>query len=690
MSIKYFTDENLKTLITWINEKYMKYDEAKINAGLIVEKLEVEEGVDEDGSTYKIFNVGENGLIQQGKCYIASEPVSKIIFNPYSILNDNIMGEVDIQFRTAGNFIGADYKDSVADWKWINTNNGLPPVFKKNSTYQIKLTSDQLGTVFAEVNSFETININGGDVQQTSSFVKISYNPATTDFMPLSNNWLNNSNNNISQLLYAADGSNYTIIELDSLKKSNNLTRASMEKKPVLMITFNESGMVDLSELLNNISFDAFKIGINANRILNMCGMFRSTSNKVTSCTSIDMTGITNPSGFFENIECNPLMFVSMFEGRKISNDSEGKNLKLFDVDVDGNYSGLDTSKATTLSRMFYNGAISDRYVSGSNNIFKRLRMDSCYDFSYMFYGCNLSDVYMEDCMQNINWEMRTKAFKGELSYESMFENTNITDNALTQINGFVNTLSQYFNHNNQSHVSVYNLRRLFKGCKYLEDLYRFDMSHIFEYENQMERFIATEIFANCESALAAPNVRIISNETELTNLIQILMDGMFEGAFNNNSNVDLGNVGNWVIDLYNNNDIILDMSRMFAECPLYKLNKALDICNDQSSINLIKEDGPGGEEGSIYGSRLVCNEMFIGTAGTGSYSVNWNLKTGVVPSTGKLLPGSEFNNMLDFDNDKGYIYINDGVDSSLYKVLKSLYKDTHLDKSIIANELLK
>lgn len=710
---KYFTKENFVTFLDFIKNKYAKYEDVSLS-GLKTMKLSSSDGILNIGEDVIDDIEGSIGMhINQGKYYYCEEPVAKINFFPYRMCDNRIMGEAAIQFKTENTNEVIEVSGGN-DWKWF-TGSGQIPSFKGNSIYQINLSSDNADTptIFAEVNSYETINMEEETETQYSSYIKITYNPSDAEFVTANYNWLNKVGEEVIGVLYAADGKNFENVDIANLKKNNKL-RKSSENKPIVLFKFDESSMVDFTDLLNNVSFYDFEIKINASRIKCMYRMFYNSSNNY-KFNKIDLTGINESNRFFENESCLQQMFVSMFENCSMSGKDDGTKFKLFGKDGDIN-TGIDTTNATTLSRMFCNGPLTDihcnpdqpnddlnDFKNGPNNIFRRLRFDKCQNFSGMFSGCKFNDLTFKHIITNLDWNIRTAISNNEiiLDFSNMFEVCPyINGIQLQEIFDLVINLFEYskatsLDNINKKYVTVLNMDSMFAGCKSMDDLAQFGLNW-FQSEPYLREIHMAHIFEGCPRAYNVPIISLITStevdNRQLANLFIVDMGYMFANSFTVNSEYELKNTQQWLIRAEDNPNIVISMESMFENCPLYNIkSKKLSLWHQESSINLINEDSY--ITGSyIYESRIRCVNMFADTSNSSKpFDIDWFMKTGKLSdSTNKNhLPIMEFKGMLD-ENNAGRINIrgyrpdlSDDRPYALYEVLKNVYANTNIYDNI-------
>lgn len=717
MGNKYFTDNNLETFLGILNSRYANRNETSLGAGLALTQL----FANDSGA----LEVDANGIeATQGKYYYCEDPVLEVKLNGYKYIDTKIMGEVAIQFKTAEtrrDENGDDVRvESVPvlggdDWYWC-TASGSKPVFKGNSMYQIKLTSDQNGSIFAEVNSYETINIEAID-PETYSYIKITYNPSDTEFESANYTWLNGMNDTlIPSILFAADGNNYEEISINDLKKNRKLKK-SADKKPVLIFKFNDSDMITFENLLENVNFDEFEININASRIISMHKMFYSSTNTHTF-TKINLSGISESERFFENTtSCKNNMFEYMFAGRKMNiKDDSGEKFILFGIDDYGKYTGIETKNALSLEGMFYNGPLTDahcaysnkttsdinNYKSGPNNIFKRLSFNKCTNFVGMFYGCKFNDLYFDNIIDNLDWNARLDNDMSAivLDFSYMFADCpNIKGAQLKKIYHLIENLTNYsFESNNTKNVITYCFNGMFEHCNNLDDLSKFELTRIFSKEQSLSNIYMRDMFAGCPRAYNVPVIQIKTSDVPKLRMVD--MTRMFGLSFSSNSKFELVNTKSWILQILTK-DIVIIMDEMFMGCPLSNINSGtLEFFNynddSYSNIEMIdRENFIAG--GYIYESRLRMARMFYNTCPTSSESINitWNMQTGSITGLDpNKLPYTYIEDILDTDNTKGYITIassksDDPLDvdknngSVLYNMLRNKYANTVIYNNI-------
>ena len=684
---EYFTKENLKEFLAWLRDKepYVKYDDPRLRSGLELYKSYI----DNDGKLLVGEEENNELVIKQGKYYYdnSSDGISGIKFGKFKTVDNTVMGESAIQFKTKNtqDIIKSEGGD---DWNWI-TNIGTNssdyvPVFKPDSTYLIHLTSDHK-KVFAEVNHCETINMSDIVVGDSKVFIEITYETSSNSVSVISSEWLKKSNiiNIVSDILFAADGSNYSSVELSALKNTNKLSCSS--NNPKLLIQFTEEDIcnIDLSYLLNNISFKTFKIQMPARRISSMRYMFAggsAISSFYKTCYSIDLTGITNPDDFFLRGGNPDDMYVGMFMNRKLQADNDGTKLKLFGR-IDGAKRGIDTSKATNLSYMFCNGPLKNvhccpdenqtssikgsdtNYEHGVPNILRCLSFDSCINFKSMFSGCDISKINFFYILKNFNWDNRlnnhSKSNELNCDFSGMFQSTNIEN-----IDGISNFIYKVFkvpmtNGEKLKRVTSINLSYLFDSCNNINDASKFfninSIGDFFRFESGLETINMSGMFSNCPNLSNTPTLILRHYSYDYNTkdeynpkLKDIDMSGMFQNSGNSLSDdkFNFRSFENWELSFdtelsiegedakYNSVLNELKMNNMFNNCPLWKLgkqNRSFIFCNagdidKPCKSKLIPFNGSAGN----ITSAMQCTGMFQNTVSNNtSYNLTFNIWTG-------------------------------------------------------------
>ena len=434
---QFFTKDNFEQFLKWLAEEkpYATYDETKQNAGLELIEADVKDGV---------FHActPNTGKLEQGKYYWSADPVKALHIYPYESLDKAVMGESMIQFKTDPEYVepwnpdesNNSNKDEINPY-WIISDGSKKPTFKKDSNYQIRLTTDHAGNHFAYLNRYETVDVsniqNSTDTENPIYWMEITYSVLTSDytFEPFSKKWVNAINNNaVNMIYYAPDGTSYSEKSISDLKSNNKLTANT--NNPKILIEFNVTPL-DLSYMFENISVNTFKLKLDAANIESMSYMF-AANNKTEKANSIDLTGIYNSKNFRHD-EPGNYMFTGLFKGRKI-NGADAVNLKLFGKDEDGELTGINTEFSLSLAEMFMNGPLiskhcnpnlansatvndENNYIDGPFNIFRNLKVSSCMDFTNMFSGYenismfNLRPLFKDSNNNSIiNWTHRCEA----------------------------------------------------------------------------------------------------------------------------------------------------------------------------------------------------------------------------------------------------------------------------------------
>ena len=736
MANQYFTRENLKNFLEWLKEKepFETYNRAHQNSGL---ELKLLDDVDENG----ILQIGEGDpkRIMQGSYYYYLKGVNGINLHDFYVKDNRVMGEAMVQFKTNKND-GTIACDGGDDWKWILSDGGIVPVLRPDSSYQIHITSDQQEnpTIFATLNKFESISVDDVVGGSSNVWIRIEYEVSGNSFEALSTEWLKGIDELlINKVLYAADGINFKAISINTLKTNNKLSNSA--NNPVLIVEFLEDRALDFSYLLKNINFDKFNMQIPAKNISSMRGMFMANSSN-KSCTSIDLTGISDSNGFnpeggvFKPAEA----FVELFKGRKLKVDSDGTKLKLFGPQQ----SGLNTKYATSLKSMFENGPLlnihcnpvydpnngandPENYKHGPYNIFRRLNVTNCNDFSCMFAGCNINTIDMawllsEMDLSKVDWILRKESLSKDAtcSYAEMFRGTNIKDESVKGIYDFIKTISNYDGYTNkEKQLKKLYLNGLFNSCSNINEAQIFDLSSLIRNHPQLKTVNLSQMFMNCKDLNNVPILDIVGYEeisqgsngvtSTIYNPINpeletVLLSSMFEGSGTARTDINFNNFYLWRINPFLSKNGIVDysknfelkMDQMFYKCPLYKLKNG-----SGRVLNFGRRDSDIGN-----GDNCDMTRMFAETGYQGKpYNINFNMINGFMwegdPSKtpGNCLEGGsvwDFANMYDMLDVKNSGEINiynplyglghkDYGDSIVYAGLKNRYMN-----SIIINNI--
>lgn len=593
---------------------FARYDKAKKYAGLELKEISVnEKGVLNIGEEIDENN-GEWG-IKQGKFYHYVDngiKMTSIKFSQFKTIDDTIMGEAVIQFEVGDKDIIIDGLNALG-WKWYqNGSNINNPVFKRNSLYMIHITTDHK-VCFAELNTFEELST------PKERCVEIIYANSSNTVELFNLNWYKNYNGLIRNIYFAADGENYSLIDRSLFDNNNKLNCSSIN--PKLLIEFIEAKEQDdesncninFTNMLHDINFDQFYVRkLDANRIKSMKGMFSASYTTSTAkFTSIDLTGILNPAGFFVK-GAEDTMFVDMFKNRRMNSDTSGENLKLFD-----NGCGINTSKATNLARMFMNGPLQPAHCDQNkeNNIINGLRFDNCWNYTEMFRGLQCNNIIFNNALGSPNKD-------GEYNFTGMFSNSSIDNSAISNISNFIKGIDEKC-----KPCTTLKLNSIFEGCNNITDASDFSFSEIFDNKRALIEVDLTKMFSGCALLTNVP-VLSLSHETH-KNVTKLDLTSMFMDACKSTANINFGNFKNWILNFTTpfENGVaeptsIIIMDSMFENCPLYKIQNGsgsvLEFCDKKSK--------------HISG-HPNCSKMFAGTAdpnGYKSYNIKFNIWAGL------------------------------------------------------------
>lgn len=514
--------DGLKTIFKILLDNFRRREEAKLNAGLIVKRVEGD-----------IF--GDENSLKQNTYYYKLGKVNKVKTYDYLVLDDEVMGEVVLEFSPKENVLFTDLFQFGSNMEVVWKNADIIPKYLDSAqTYQIRLTTSNIKIgdkyrMFAEISMFEYIQ------PPTEKYIKIVYKGISGDTIQLANkNWLQSVyksyNGSINGIFFNADVDNakWEKLKLEDIVSNNQ--KVLNGNRAELMISINTGTEITFEELLCNIPFTEFSVNkIPNNKIASISKMFMGGNGpgSVLECDSIDLSGL---EGYGTYNDCKSLLAY--------------RRCNKLDLSRIAWNTIIDASGMFTYAINKGNLNILDELKNKNNGEFL---LADCYNLSRMFMGCELGEYDFT------GWKWKCKVnSNGYLDLSEMFKESSITDDQLSLIKNLISN----FNKPSGSYKLQLNFGGMFENTN-IKNAGVIEMDYS-NYTNMTIDLSTQSMFKGCKELTSAPKINII-------NCTALNCSSMFAEV--GDGSILSGNIRDWKIELIEGSNVYL--LSMFYNSPI-------------------------------------------------------------------------------------------------------------------------